>query len=209
MARYPYGINGPFYGKAGSVIGSRWKEIDYIKGLSRRSNKPPTAAQLTQRGRFSYIQEWLKPFRPFINLGLMHYSGKMTALNAAHSLNSDKVSGTAGDFIADQKEIVLSYGDLPPVENMDTVTGPGMVHLTWTGNSGYAGHMDQLMLVIYVPELVFADFVFGRACRGDGKVSFEVPPVVAGHQAFGYLAFSSLDRKRVSTSQYLGVFTLQ
>ena len=209
MAKYPHGINGPFYGKAGSVIGSRWKEIDYIKGLPRQSNRPPTAAQLAQRGSFKYIQEWLKPFRPFINLGLAHYSGKMTALNASHSLNSAKVSGTPGNFIVDQREIVLSYGDLPQVENVETQTGPGIVHLTWDANSGNEGRTDQIMLAIYVPGLLLADFVFGRACRGDEKVSFGVPALAAGYQAFAYLAFSSLDRKRVSTSQYLDEFTLQ
>lgn len=189
------------------MIGSRWKEIDYLKALPKASNKPPSEAQLAQRGSFKHIQEWLTPFRPFINLGLMYYSGKMTALNAAHSLNSKNVSGTLGNFTVNREDIVLSHGDLAQAADLQVVTEPGLLHVTW--NSDGRGHAHQVLLAIQVPDLEYTDFVFSGACRGDGRVTFRVPEVAAGLEAFGYIAFSSLDRKKASTSQYLGAFTVQ
>ncbi|MGQ7856375.1 DUF6266 family protein [Pedobacter sp. WC2501] len=36
------GANGTFSGKVGSVIGSNWRSIDYMKGLSKKNSKPST-----------------------------------------------------------------------------------------------------------------------------------------------------------------------
>lgn len=43
------GANSGFSGKAGSVIESSRKEIEYIKGRSKVSNKPSTQPQPEQR----------------------------------------------------------------------------------------------------------------------------------------------------------------
>lgn len=42
MATYSKGANGTFSGKVGSVIGSNWRSIDYMKGLSKKNSKPST-----------------------------------------------------------------------------------------------------------------------------------------------------------------------
>ncbi len=49
MGRIKQGANGGFSGKAGSVIGSSWKGIEYIKGRPKVSNKPATQRQLEQQ----------------------------------------------------------------------------------------------------------------------------------------------------------------
>lgn len=42
MGTIRQGANGSFRGKAGSVIGSSWKGIDYIKGLPKKRTKGAT-----------------------------------------------------------------------------------------------------------------------------------------------------------------------
>lgn len=49
------GVNGCFKGKAGSVIGSSWKSIDYIKGLYKKRTKPASEEQLVA----SFVVSWL------------------------------------------------------------------------------------------------------------------------------------------------------
>lgn len=66
------GANGGFSGKAGSVIGASWKSIDYIRGLSKKSNKPATEEQLIQQARFYTIAKFIMPIAPFVQVGYSH-----------------------------------------------------------------------------------------------------------------------------------------
>ena len=115
MARYKDGINGPFYGKVGSIIGSRWRGIDYIKGLPKLPAKPPTPKQLEMRARFAFVNAWLQPIKPFLNIGFLNYSDKMTAQNAAHSVNKGAVIGEYPDFGMDHTRVLVSSGELAGV----------------------------------------------------------------------------------------------
>ncbi|WP_157258045.1 DUF6266 family protein [Pedobacter ginsenosidimutans] len=40
MATYSKGANGAFPGKVGSIIGSNWRSIDYLKGLPKKALNP-------------------------------------------------------------------------------------------------------------------------------------------------------------------------
>lgn len=51
MARFLKGINGAYSGKVGSVIGSNWRGVDYVRSLSRISKKKISDAQLEQRSK--------------------------------------------------------------------------------------------------------------------------------------------------------------
>jgi hypothetical protein len=46
------GILGGFRKKTGSVVGAYWRKLDVIRGLPRKSSKPPTIAQLNQQLKF-------------------------------------------------------------------------------------------------------------------------------------------------------------
>ena len=49
MGRLSRSPNGPFSGKAGSVIGSSWRGIYYIKGLQKTITKARSPLQLEQQ----------------------------------------------------------------------------------------------------------------------------------------------------------------
>ncbi|WP_316737535.1 DUF6266 family protein [Pedobacter aquatilis] len=63
------GANGGFSGKAGSFIGSSWKDISYIKGLPKLSTKPASLKQLTQRARFSAVLTFMGPIKDVLIQG--------------------------------------------------------------------------------------------------------------------------------------------
>ena len=56
MGKIKQGILGGFKGKVGTVIGSSWNGISYMKGLPQSQKDPKTAAQLSQRNYFREIQ---------------------------------------------------------------------------------------------------------------------------------------------------------
>jgi len=56
MGKIKQGILGGFKGKVGTVIGSSWNGIAYMKGLPQSQKDPKTAAQLMQRNFFKELQ---------------------------------------------------------------------------------------------------------------------------------------------------------
>ena len=52
MAKYHSGYLGPFDGKLGTAVGSRWKGIDYLRsiGRRRRTSTPSPKQQAQRRG---------------------------------------------------------------------------------------------------------------------------------------------------------------
>ena len=57
MGKIKQGILGGFKGKVGTVIGSSWNGIAYMKGLPQSQKDPKTAAQMAQRAFFKEIQD--------------------------------------------------------------------------------------------------------------------------------------------------------
>ena len=65
MGTYSKGILGSFTGKVGTVIGSSWNGIDYMRSLPRPSSKAPTALQLAQREKFGLVTKFVAPIKAF------------------------------------------------------------------------------------------------------------------------------------------------
>jgi len=43
----------------GSVIGSNWRDIDYMRGLPKKTSKEPAGKQLAVRARFTVLPQFL------------------------------------------------------------------------------------------------------------------------------------------------------
>lgn len=52
MAKYNYGINGPFSGKLGSVVGCTWKGIPYMRSLPKKRTAKISEAEQANRKKF-------------------------------------------------------------------------------------------------------------------------------------------------------------
>ena len=57
MGKIKQGILGGFKGKVGTVIGSSWNGITYMRGLPQSQKDPKTAAQIAQRDFFREVQD--------------------------------------------------------------------------------------------------------------------------------------------------------
>ena len=78
MGKIKQGILGGFKGKVGTVIGSSWNGIAYMKGLPQSVRNPRTDAQVQQRNFFKELQglvsqlsdEQLSSLFPSVNRGM-------------------------------------------------------------------------------------------------------------------------------------------
>ena len=203
------GPNGGFSGKAGSVIGSSWKKVEYIKGLPKLRKSPPKANEIKNRTKFALMQEWLGNLRIFFTLGLLNYSNRMTAFNAAISLNKNAIHFDGEQLQIDYPSIILSHGNLAAPEEPVLTISNGLIDLRWKSRNGKQSRdHDELLFACYSEELKQAFFNVGSTSRGTQMLVTELPQEFMGKTIEVYMAFCSRDRKRASMSRYMGHFQL-
>jgi len=62
MGRFTNGINSPIQGKVGTVVGSSWKGIPYVKSAYKKRTKKISKKEAGNRSKFGEAQFWLKLF---------------------------------------------------------------------------------------------------------------------------------------------------
>ena len=112
MAMYSKGTNGAFSGKAGSIVGSNWRGVDYLKSMPKKSNKKGSELQLAQRRKFALAPLYLSPIKDILNIGFKDKQlNKTTGYNAAVKIFlNNAIVGDYPDFAIDFSQIVLSKG---------------------------------------------------------------------------------------------------
>lgn len=209
MAKLKNGILGAISGTLGPVVGATWKGVHYVRmrPKKKKTKRPRTPAQLANEQRFKFIQQWLVPFYPFIMVGFKNKAVDRTEINAAYAANHKTVfSGLWPDLSIDYSKVLLSDGTLPGLHSpvlsrIDTDT----VKLDWKNLPSYqAAYDDQLMLVLYCPELQMADGFIGGIKRNALTCTFQFVKELEGKMLEVYVGVTSSDRKRIATSIYLG-----
>lgn len=211
MAIVTGGINGPFKGKVGSIIGYQLNGQNVIKGLPKKSakNKRGSIAQKACRSKFIKIQRFLKPILPFIQIGfnMEARSRLLSAHNAAKSyslLNAFTVDGEL-----DYSKVMVTYGDLPKPLNVKVETDDIGLHFSWTDNSDRrADHSnDQVMLLAYDIAEGFPYFMFSGARRKAVQETLAISKRSKGKELHLWIAFISDNRQQISMSTYVGTVT--
>ncbi|QXU41184.1 DUF6266 family protein [Pedobacter sp. D749] len=133
MATYSKGANGAFSGKVGSVIGSNWRSIDYLRGLPKKSSKPSTEPQLAQRAKFALAALYLSPIKDILNIGFKDKQlNKITGYNAAVKIFLNQaVSGSYPDFVIDFSQVVVSRGSLSVFHGLNASLQGADLVLNW------------------------------------------------------------------------------
>ncbi|UKT63261.1 DUF6266 family protein [Pedobacter mucosus] len=203
------GANGGFSGKAGSVIGSNWNNISYIKGLYKKNNKPATLKQLEQRLRFATVVNYLSPIKDVLNLGYKGQTGnRVTGFNMGVQyalLNA--VNGVYPSFAVDRSLIQISKGTLSkPSDIVLTSTVPAQLTIDWStnGNTLNAFADDNLFAVSYNSQQDFFSISTNFSERGLGTGILSLPANFSGQEVEVYLFYSNRDNTRRSVSTYAG-----
>jgi hypothetical protein len=212
MGTYKQGILGSFMGKIGSVIGSSWRGIYYMRIMPASVSNPQTPAQMEQRAKFSTAFAFLKPLVSFLRQSYKAAAIEMSEINAAMSdciLNN--ILGTYPDFYVDYETLLVSTGPLQSVPSATAVAdGGGDISITWDDNTGVgnAAADDIATIVIYNPDLPDIDVDLTAATRADGTATVTVPAIYVGSDVHVYLVLNTGVGGDFANSVYAGTVTV-
>ncbi|RYD92620.1 MAG: hypothetical protein EOP54_20510 [Sphingobacteriales bacterium] len=207
------GANGGFSGKAGSVIGSSWNDISYIKGLPKLSNKPASLKQLDQRARFAAVLQYLAPIKDMLILGFKgQNAGRATGFNMGiqHAI-INAVTGTYPDYQVDKALVQISRGTLQkPGSVVVASTVAGALELSWLPqvNNLNAFASDTLVALLYNEEQSLFLSYTDVATRQAGTATIAIPTDFSGQTVHAYFFYIKEDGSRQSISIYQGPTTI-
>ena len=214
MGKLPDGIFGGFTGKVGKLVGYNYGGEDMIrKRPKKRPEGSGTERQLAQREKFGLVMRFLTPIQEVVG----EYFGKRNGtksrfnLGVSYNLTHAVIDNPGGGFALDFAEVLISKGDLRPMENGQLEAMPDqVVDLTWTDNSGQgaATAEDLVVVVAYAPELDFFQIFNPATTRGEARTSLELLRNFSGEEVHIWTTMASEERKTASVSTYLGTVTV-
>ncbi len=215
MAKMNKGIFGPVLGKLHNLVFSSWKGKNYAKKapvvLPKGKKRSQSPTQKASQEKMRFISPFQTPFREYIKIGFKHAAEGKTELNASYSYNYNKAFvGEAPNISVDYSKYSISVGKLPMVKDiLITLSAFDTLSLSWKKDTKKGTTFnDQLMMVIYSPEMQMADGFTGGMNRCNEKGSFIFNEALRGHLVYVYFSLTSFDRKRVAESVYWGKLQL-
>ncbi len=208
MAKFLKGIHGAYHGKVGNVVGSNWREVDYVRSLPKPSKKPATEDQLSQRARFGLAVSFLSPINDLLKLGFSDkQQGKSTGYNRAlqHLINHG-IRGDYPEYEINYEGVVIARGGLSNLMGVAwEETDPKNVEVSWLPetNKFNAFVDDSVILLFYNIERSFFS-ILEDGTRGDGSLAFTLPDVYEGDHIVGWVFTGHRDGVKTSSSFYLG-----
>ena len=211
MGTIKQGILGGFSGKVGTVVGSSWKGLSYMRGQAQSVKNPRTAKQMAQRDKFALALSFIRPIQSFIKVGFKTYAVHQSEFNAAMSYTlKNAIKGTYPSFTIDYAQAMVSRGSLAKPLNIQKQNNDNEIAVSWQDNSGTANALDTdfAMLMAYNADKGEAVYDMTSTCRGDEGSSLRYPSDWVGDTVHVYLAFVSEDGTLVSDSEYVGSMTI-
>ncbi|TKB98644.1 DUF6266 family protein [Pedobacter cryophilus] len=212
MGKFQKGILGGFSGKVGTVIGSNWKGIDYMRSLPRRNKKDPTQNQVDVRIKFLLAINFLKPASSIITNGYRNITGSLTPLNYAVSYHlKNAIIGNSPNFELDMAKVVISRGELTGISQPVLSSAVAQtIKFAWTDNSmvGLAKADDQVSVLVYQKDLNLHIILENGAARASGELVLATPVEFSGKDADCWMTVKSAQGKLIATSAYLGKITV-
>ena len=213
MGTIKQGILGGFSGKVGTVIGSSWKGISYMRGQAQHVKNPRSAGQVNQRSKFNLVLNFLQPNVPYIRIGYKSQAAKQTEFNAAFSYHiKNAVTGSYPDYEMDYTKVVVSKGGLTQVTDgaVNWTAAQSKLTFSWTDNSGVGNALatDKAMPFIYNKTKNETIYNTAGATRTTHTMDVTVPNNWAGDKVEVYLGMVSEDGALVADSIYFGELTL-
>jgi len=202
MGKLLNGILGTMTGKVSGVVGSKWKGVNTVRGYAKPSN-PNTAAQIVQRGLFSFvIGQGKLILTSILQVFWNPFASGQSGFNLFNSVNLKRVSSDS-----DYASLLMAQGSLEGGE-IDTFTynsGTGLASITYPDTHiGNGEDTDDVNVVILDAENGVAFSSIGNATRVDGADSFNIGAGRTPAQLHGYMFFSrgAGSTLEVSTSDY-------
>ncbi len=206
MANFNKGILGPFRGKVGTIVGSSWKGIDYMRSLPKAGGKK-SEAQLMQQLKFRLAVGFIKSMASLVKQSFIGLSKEMSAFNSAVSyLLKHAIAGTAPNFSISYADVLISRGELPNVlQPVVVATAASGADFKWISNAGtgIAHADDRVILLAYEPETNTTVYSDHAAIRSTEQAALDLS-AFHGRKVHTYIGLLSDNGKEVANSIYTG-----
>ncbi|PPL01762.1 DUF6266 family protein [Parapedobacter indicus] len=203
------GINGPFRGKAGSVIGSNWRKVNYIKGLPRFKNKRAASTdQLLERKKFALLNRFFDPISTVLEIGFRQFTSRATGKNVAIRYNYDHAFQIDETHVTlDYPALQFSHGSLFTAGDEQAWVDGDTLHITWDPDMyGMGRSLDDTARMVLYEEIRGIFYSVGRPLRHEGATQF-VNKVLTQRPLKLHLWLFFVDRagKQVSKTVYIPI----
>ena len=117
MGKQLGGINGPYVGKIGKVVGYQWRGIWVTRAMPEEFHDAKSERQLEQRGRFKAMVGFAGRLKDILRIGLKQSALKAhkTECNYFQMINKDCLLWDDGALVVDYEHLRLSEGPVAPV----------------------------------------------------------------------------------------------
>ena len=152
MGTIKQGILGGFNGKVGTVVGSSWKGISYMRGKAQHVKNPRTAGQTYHRDAIKAVTMALRPITSTLRLTFAEYAKKMSAFNKAVSVNyKEAIVNQDGTPVVDYSKLILSKGNIKPFANLyiDDMSQNGNYYISTMMDGTQYPEYEGLIFFIY------------------------------------------------------------
>ncbi len=212
MGRIRNGGNGAFSGKAGSFIGSSWRDINYIKGIPKLSNKPKSQKQLEQQAKFALAIQFLLPVKRQLEIGYGKVKqGRATSYNTAlKQILSNAITGDYPEYEIDFPFVSFSHGALSPPEAVAVAPAPNSLLLSWDNTIMPPNGFADDVLTVFVYSTQSNTFVLGPPAvqRSSEGATVALPAHWVGSVVHIYMYYISKQTQEVSPTFYAGSETV-
>jgi len=210
MAKYSRATFGSISGTVNNAVGTSWRGVDYLRNVAKKSSKGPSVRQLTVQAKLVLAANMLARIKNVLNLGFSDKKlNKLSGYNAAvRQFILNAVIGEHPDFSVDYTKVQLSRGSLNQLKSVTFAQSEGVLTLNWSSREdAILGNADDEILVLLYNSTddEFMTNMSGK--RTDGELIVELTESADSNIEF-WLFCVSKDRKSVSTSQYIGNFTM-
>jgi len=210
MARYKNGVLGQFTGTVGTVVGSQWNGISYMRSRSGKKSGGSSPLQLEQQAKFKTMVQFLMPIKDLLMSSCYTANERKTGYNIALGYNIKRaIAGTYPNFTIDYALVKLSLGWVATLlAAKATANSNGTITVSWqsVATQTNANTADEVVLMVYCPSV--QEFIYQPASgtRGSGQASIDAA-VLKQHVVHVYAACVDTNG-HFSDSVYLGMLTL-
>jgi len=169
MAKIRSGVLGNTRGKVAGVVGSQWKDVNYIREFVKPAN-PDTAAQQAQRNKMRLTVAFGKPLvGPIFNAYTDKFQKSMSGFNAFIKQNIDIFAGAIA-----YEDILISTGKLHAPVSSAAVYNSGTGACVFTVDTGLGNNGaddDSLFAAVYDKDSKLWYFAAAEVDRSTGTIT--------------------------------------
>lgn len=173
----------------------------------------PTKIQRKYRTQTPLTNDFLAPVSEFYKIGfkLEAQLAKKTSRDLIDSYTRlNCIKGQYPNQEIDFTKALFSKGKMPETPGIKAELNENGLEFTWDTKliPGKFRNDDQVMLLVYFPELNNADYTISGGARSKGSAQFSLLKNEEPTLMEAYISFISADHKKISDSIYTGQFIL-